>query len=166
MDHFAISPNQSKTLQVLVSLWLVLHLMACLWIFFKFVATGSPEEIHTFLESQPFSANDPHVPLNTMRGKFQTWVIAMYVTVMTITTVGYGDISADNHLERIGYVLLFIAGAFIWGDLLATVGDISISKNLRKKQRQQKIQNTLDFLVENDCPLALRTAIIQWYVEV
>ena len=165
MDHFAISPNQSKTLQVLVSLWLVLHLMACLWIFFKFVAC-SPEEIHTFLESQPFSANDPHVPLNTMRGKFQTWVIAMYVTVMTITTVGYGDISADNHWERIGYVLLFIAGAFIWGDLLAKVGDISISKNLRKKQRQQKIQNTLDFLVENDCPLALRTAIIQWYVEV
>ena len=31
-------------------------------------------------------------------------------------------------------MLLFIAGAFIWGDLLATVGDISISKNLRKKR--------------------------------
>ena len=31
------------------------------------------------------------------------------------------DISADNSMERLGYVLLFIVGAFVWGNLLAEV---------------------------------------------
>jgi len=31
----------------------------------------------------------------------------------------YGDISADSHTERAGYILFFIAGAYVWGNLLA-----------------------------------------------
>jgi voltage-gated potassium channel Kch len=54
-------------------------------------------------------------------GKLHIYVISMYVTTMTLTTVGYGDIGAENTGERIGYILLFVVGAFIWGDLLATV---------------------------------------------
>ena len=31
------------------------------------------------------------------------------------------DISADNSMELLGYVLLFIVGACVWGNLLAEV---------------------------------------------
>ena len=54
-------------------------------------------------------------------GKMEAYVIAIYVTTMTLTTVGYGDISASNTPERVGYVLFFIIGAFYWGNLLAEV---------------------------------------------
>jgi voltage-gated potassium channel Kch len=51
----------------------------------------------------------------------EAYVISIYVTTMTLTTVGYGDIAASNTPERVGYVLFFIIGAFYWGNLLAEV---------------------------------------------
>jgi hypothetical protein len=40
---------------------------------------------------------------------------------MTITTVGYGDITAETTWERIGYSLFFIVCAFSWGELIAGI---------------------------------------------
>ena len=36
------------------------------------------------------------------------YVLACYLITMTLTTVGYGDINAENSAERIGYLFLFI----------------------------------------------------------
>ena len=81
---------------------------------------------------------------------------------MTLTTVGYGDISADNTGERAGYVLFFIVGAFIWGNLLAEVGEIHQTSSARQHEEMERIQTMLEFLMDNDCPSQLRTEIIQW----
>ena len=43
---------------------------------------------------------------------------------MTLTTVGYGVITAENTAERVGYTLCFVCGAFVWGTLLAEVGEV------------------------------------------
>ena len=61
------------------------------------------------------------IDLPPFPGKMEAYVIAIYITTMTLTTVGYGDISANNTPERVGYVLFFIVGAFYWGNLLAEV---------------------------------------------
>jgi hypothetical protein len=34
----------------------------------------------------------------------EAYAIACYLITMTLTTVGYGDINAENTAERIGYV--------------------------------------------------------------
>ena len=43
-------------------------------------------------------------------GKFEAYIISCYLITMTLTTVGYGDIGADNTSERVGYIILFIVG--------------------------------------------------------
>ena len=73
-------------------------------------------------------------------------MVAVYVTTMTLTTVGYGDVTADNTSERVGFTVLFIAGAFVWGNLLAALGDIHASTNNKKQAQMEKVQTTLDFL--------------------
>jgi hypothetical protein len=40
-----------------------------------------------------------------------TYLVAIYFCITTITTVGYGDISASNPSERIFCILLQITGA-------------------------------------------------------
>jgi voltage-gated potassium channel Kch len=45
---------------------------------------------------------------------YDLWVTSMYFTVTTITTVGYGDISAQNASERIFGSILKIAGVLIF----------------------------------------------------
>jgi len=40
------------------------------------------------------------------QGKMQAYVVSCYLITMTLTTVGYGDIGADNNAERIGSLSL------------------------------------------------------------
>jgi hypothetical protein len=49
-------------------------------------------------------------------------VVAFYWTVTTITTVGYGDISAYNVEERIFCSIIMIIGVFLYS---YTIGSLS-----------------------------------------
>lgn len=126
MDHWSISPKMSKTVQVLVTLLMSIHIIACsfwLWKVLGAEASGNGHEfIDAFLDSQPFIGE--RAPLSSNWGKMEAYVISIYVTTMTLTTVGYGDISADNTTERLGYVVLFIVSSFVWGELLSDVAEI------------------------------------------
>jgi len=47
--------------------------------------------------------------------------------------------SADNTSERVGYILVFIVGAFIWGNLLAEVCVcMCVCVGKREKERERK----------------------------
>jgi hypothetical protein len=59
--------------------------------------------------------------LHTVQGKLEAYVISIYITSMTVTTVGYGDITAQNTSERVGYTLFFIASSYLWSTLIAEV---------------------------------------------
>ena len=171
MDYFNISPKQSKTANILVTLLFSIHAVACmfwLWKIMGYSLDGDGLEtmrIKQFLDDQTWNTRegyDPRDELETAAGKFQAYFICVYVTTMTLTTVGYGDISAENTAERIGYVLLFVVGAFVWGNLMADVGDLHTSSSQREKEKMEKLQRVLDFLVDNDCPRKLRYKIIQY----
>ena len=58
------------------------------------------EEVYDFLDSIPWGKNQQSHDLATHRGKIEAYIISLYVTTMTLTTVGYGDISALNSNER------------------------------------------------------------------
>ena len=64
-------------------------------------------------------------------------------------------------VQRVGYVLFFIIGAFYWGNLLAEVGEIHACMSVRQTKKTERIQETLDFLHDIDCPHALQVEIIQ-----
>ena len=73
----------------------------------------------------------------------EAYVVSMYLVTMTLTTVGYGDISAESTPERIGYILLFIGGAFVWGNLLVSLLHITskpvcIGMSLSQRQAQNQ----------------------------
>ena len=44
-----------------------------------------------------------HIYIHIYIGKLEAYSIAVYVVTQTLTTVGYGDTSADNTAERVGY---------------------------------------------------------------
>ncbi len=71
---------------------------------------------------------------------------------MTITTVGYGDITADNTSERVGYTVFFIVCAFFWAELLAGVTVITQIREEASRIKLEVIQGTHAFLLEIDCP--------------
>jgi hypothetical protein len=55
-----------------------------------------------------------------------------------------------------------VPGAFVWGTLLAEVGDIHSASSARGKEKMDRVQTVLEFLLDCDCPSVLRTRIVQF----
>jgi hypothetical protein len=70
----------------------------------------------------------------------QLYVTALYYTVTTISTVGYGDITGTTTIERIICIFLMISGVFFFSYSSGTLSNI-ISN--REAQNQKLTEKTL-----------------------
>ena len=85
--------------------FMICHIIACLWVFTTtFVDDGN--------DSWIVSGSYENDPIETK------YLTSLYFTVTTITTVGYGDISATNGLEQMFCIVIMIMGVI--GFSLAT----------------------------------------------
>jgi len=63
--------------------------MSCSWWFWKILTleiAGDPDQVNDFLDSQPWGMYERN-PLTTYSGKLEAYVISLYITTMTLTTV-------------------------------------------------------------------------------
>ncbi|MBX2827468.1 MAG: NAD-binding protein [Flavobacteriaceae bacterium] len=74
-----------------------------------------------------------------------TWIDAIYMTIITITTVGFGEVHPLSPSEKIFTSVLIVSSIFIVGYAIKEVSEYMLSKNnignLRKKKVQNKINN-------------------------
>ena len=173
LDHWNISPKNGKEFMVMLKLTMIIHIISCMWWLWKVLGMcdfsqidakeGGCDSIENWLDNViPWGDMHQRKPLDSVEGKVEAYFVSVYLVAMTLTTVGFGDITACNTSERVGYALLFVVGAFIWGNLLAQITEIHVASAAREQEVLIKVQKTLDFLIENDCPPKLRTEIIQW----
>ena len=78
---------------------LFVHTISCLWIFLG-TSDRKYGDIDNWIDVYEFDPDD--------HGKMYT--IGLYWTITTITTVGYGDISATNTTERIVACIIMVIG--------------------------------------------------------
>jgi voltage-gated potassium channel len=73
------------------------------------------------------------------------WIDAVYMTVITITTVGFGELHPMSASEKIFTSFLILSSIFIVGYAISVISEYLLSKsnigNLRQKKVQQKIDN-------------------------
>ncbi len=72
-----------------------------------------------------------------------TWVDSFYMTVITITTVGFGVLKPLSPEEKIFVSLLIISSIFIVGYAISVITEYILSKNIGNL-RQKKVQRKLD----------------------
>lgn len=87
-----------------VFILLSIHIFACLWIF---LANMNKERNWLTLKRESIVDSG-----EALGGHMQTYFISLYFVTQTITTVGYGDVSASGTVERIFVVLLMLIGVF------------------------------------------------------
>lgn len=79
-----------------------------------------------------------------------SWVDAIYMTVITITTVGYGEVMPLGSSEKIFVSLLIISSIFIVGYAISVITEYILSKNigvLRQKKVQRKLESMHDHII-------------------
>ena len=80
-----------------------------------------------------------------------SWVDAVYMTVITITTVGFGEVHPLDDSSKIFTVFLILSSVVIVGYALSIITEYILSKNniedLKKKKMQKKIDGFVNHTI-------------------
>ncbi len=79
-----------------------------------------------------------------------SWIDSIYMTVITVTTVGYGEVKPFSSEEKIFASLLIISSIFIVGYAISVITEYILSKNLgevRERQVQKKMKTMKDHII-------------------
>jgi len=126
--------NDNWTMTVNIFLVLAaLNYTACLYIF---IARNSYPNwiLHSNLESHPFS---------------DIYICSIYILIMALTTVGYGDITCYSFSERIFQLLLLIIGIMAYSWLISSFSNY-IKKLNEKSADYEKKKSILDEIKVNN----------------
>lgn len=78
-----------------------------------------------------------------------SWTDAVYMTVITITTVGFGEVMPLTPQAKIFTVLLILCSVFIVGFVISVFSEYVISKNSYGDLKQKKMQKKIDSFNEH-----------------
>lgn len=78
-----------------------------------------------------------------------SWTDAIYMTVITITPVGYTDVEALDHQAKIFIIGLILSSAIILAYALKVISEYIISKNNINEFKQKKMQKKINVLSEH-----------------
>lgn len=80
-----------------------------------------------------------------------SWIDAIYMTVITITTVGFGEVQPLDDFSKIFTVFLILASVVIVGFAISIITEYILSKNnieeLKLKRMQKKIDNLKSHII-------------------
>ena len=102
------------------------HFFACLWFFLSRIKKFSSD---TWLSNLGY--ND--------KSNFEKYVISFYWTLTTLTTVGYGDITALNTLEKIFTLFIMGFGIIIYSYGIGSLSSILYDYDLKSEEMNQKL---------------------------
>ncbi len=75
-----------------------------------------------------------------------TWIDAIYMTVITITTVGFGELHPMSASEKIFTSFLILSSIFIVGYAIKVISEYILSKSNIGNIRYKKVQEKIDHL--------------------
>ena len=94
-DFLKISIGFERLFFFIIGFFLICHIVGCIWILVgQFVDDKSESWIYPYIEYS----------------EYELYITAIYFTVTTITTVGYGDISGAQSSEKIFCILIMVIG--------------------------------------------------------
>ena len=80
-----------------------------------------------------------------------TWVEAIYMTIITVTTVGFSEVRPLDADAKIFTVFLIVLSVFIFGFAISVVSEYILGRNslelLKKKKVKRQIDNLSDHVV-------------------
>ena len=159
-DILQIAPRQQRILGGVARVMFSIHIAACVSWLVK-VLTSEPDQVEAFLARL---SSDPDTPIDihSAVGKVEAYVIAAYFTTTVFSTVGFGDITPSNTVERAMCMCLMLTGVLIFGTLLADLGEIEHSASAGDIAKLEKEQSALDLMQVHDVPRKLQHEVLEW----
>ena len=73
-----------------------------------------------------------------------TWIDSLYMTIITVTTVGFSEVGPMDTQEKLFTVVLIILSIFIFAFAISVITEYILSKNDVEELKQKKMQKKID----------------------
>ncbi|TMW57201.1 hypothetical protein Poli38472_003126 [Pythium oligandrum] len=95
--------------------------------------------------------------------KWDRYVAALYFAVMTLATIGFGDICGTNADERLFTIFAMIIGGGIFAYGLTNIVELVSSLTIHETRFRQKMDEVNEYMGARDLPMKLRIEIREFY---
>lgn len=148
-----LDPAIVNLVVILTRLIYFVHLLACLWHFIGLNLDNIGYSL-TWLTNP-----NSDLALNNLSDRY---VASLYFCFVTILTIGYGDITATNEVERLFAIFIMIMGVLVFATLINKIGSIVRSRRAEATATKRKLDLFKADLVKAEIPneLAKRATVI------
>jgi hypothetical protein len=91
------------------------------------------------------------------------YLTAFYFALVTLSSVGYGDITPATPAEKGFVVMAILVGAFLYAYIIGEFSDLISNMKKDKNTYDAKMRAIADLLGYIDAPIDLRTKIFEYY---
>jgi CRP-like cAMP-binding protein len=142
-DFLSIRRSMTALLSSLLTILLAIHIMACLWYFSCKIDDFSPD---TWVVRNNLQDNDT----------FFLYLTSIYWVICTLSTVGYGDISAYTIIEKLLSIFWMVLSLYFY---CFTIGSLSALLS-RSKSKSQNFSIKISKVEEISAKLGLSKEMI------
>jgi hypothetical protein len=89
--------------------------------------------------------------------------IALYWTITTLTTVGYGDISPTENLGRIYTMFVMILGVAMYGVIIGNISTLLVKVDSFREGQRNKMENLVAYMKHHFVPEELQNDVVGFY---
>ena len=140
-----------RMLRLTVYGFFIVHYMACAW-----WAVGGRYGGH-FHKAWPVASGAAQRPI------LAEYLFSMYWVVTTMTTVGYGDLTAKNDAERAFSIFAMILGGSFYGLLIAKITAIVAEAESKQREYAQRLEEIATYVNSKPFPPEMQTRVLQYY---
>jgi len=123
----------------------ICHWLACMWSLVPVVNTDTCNWVNTYFAAAYHPGGgcfrleeDPTNP--------EKYIAALYWAVMTVATVGYGDVQPQNSVERVYCICAMFIGASVFAFVLGNVTDVVAAMNIRSNEYEALMDTANSFV--------------------
>lgn len=80
---------------------------------------------------------------------FEQYLNALYWSVMTVSTIGYGDLTPTTQFETMYAIVAMLLGGFMFGYVIGAVGNIIATREAKKNQTYRQMEDLNEFIASN-----------------
>jgi hypothetical protein len=167
-QNMSINPSLIKLFKLLFVMVFLAHLIACFFYFIAYDPETDPSN-PKFIPGKEmkvswitkYATNYDHGV--AIHDKAEQYIIALYWTVVTMTAVGYGDVTATNDAERMFSIMAQVMGAGIFGFVIGDTSSMLEAMDLQGLVSKEKMNDTKEYMRDRKLPLGLQRRVRMYY---
>jgi len=157
VKYFEITYAVTEVAKLIIMIISIAHLSACTWNFVPSLFVDDLSESPTWKRAMREDKGED------FDSPFEMYVAALYWATMTLTGIGYGDISPQNTPEQAVAVVLMLVTASAWASVIGTIAGVYSTLNPTLVQHRNTMDTLNYFMRERHLPKDMRLMLREYF---